>query len=91
MAKKEKITVEETEIAIISEKGNDYISLTDMAKYRNADFPSETIQNWMRKRSTVEFLGLWERLYNPNFNYLEFEVIDKEAGRNAFVLTPKRW
>jgi len=91
MAKKDKIIVEGTEITIISDKQNDYISLTDMAKYRNADFPSETIQNWMRNRSTVEFLGLWERLYNPNFNYLEFEVIDKEAGRNAFVLTPKRW
>ena len=91
MAKKDKITVQGTEITIISDNRNDYISLTDMAKYRNADFPSETIQNWMRNRSTVEFLGLWERLYNPDFNYLEFEVIDKEAGRNAFVLTPKRW
>jgi hypothetical protein len=91
MTKKDKIIVEGTEITIISNKLNDYISLTDMAKYRNADFPSETIQNWMRNRSTVEFLGLWERLYNPNFNYLEFEVIDKEAGQNAFVLTPKRW
>jgi len=45
----------------------------------------------MRNRSTVEFLGLWERIHNPKFNYLEFEVIDREAGRNAFVLTPKRW
>ncbi|MCL2286829.1 MAG: KilA-N domain-containing protein [Firmicutes bacterium] len=66
-------------------------SLTDIARYKNTDYPSEVIQNWMRNRSTVEFLGLWERIHNPNFNYLEFEVIDREAGRNAFVLTPKRW
>ena len=55
------------------------------------DYPSDIIQNWMRNRGTVEFLGLWERIHNPNFNYLEFEVIDREAGRNSFVLTPKRW
>jgi len=91
MSKKEKIHVQGTEITIISDNRNDYISLTDMAKFRNSEFPSETIQNWMRNRSTVEFLGLWERLYNPDFNYLEFEVIEKEAGRNAFVLTPKKW
>ena len=91
MSKKEVIHVKGIDITVILEKNNDYISLTDIAKHRNADFPSETIQNWMRNRSTVEFLGLWERLYNPDFNYLEFEVIDKEAGRNAFVLTPKKW
>jgi len=87
----EKITVQGIEVQYKLVNGNDFISLTDMAKYKNADYPSEIIQNWMRNRSTVEFLGLWERLYNSDFNYLEFEVIDKEAGRNAFVLTPKRW
>ena len=91
MPKNEKISVLGTEIAVVQIETSDYISLTDMAKYKNADFPSEIIQNWLRNRSTVEFLGLWERLYNPSFNYLEFEVIDKEAGRNSFVLTPKRW
>ncbi|MDR1736893.1 MAG: KilA-N domain-containing protein [Oscillospiraceae bacterium] len=87
-----KITAQGTEITVFS-KGtdDDFISLTDIARYKNAAYPSEVIQNWMRNRSTVEFLGLWERIYNPNFNYLEFEVIDREAGRNAFVLTPKRW
>ena len=86
------ITANDVEITVISQENNDdFLSLTDIAKYRVADYPSEVIQNWMRNRSTVEFLGLWERIHNPNFNYLEFEVIDGEAGHNAFVLTPKRW
>ena len=89
---KGKIIAQGTEITVLSHGAdNDYISLTDIARYKNADFPSDVIQNWMRTRSTVEYLGLWERIHNPNFNYLEFEVIDREAGRNAFVLTPKRW
>ena len=87
-----KITAQGTEITVLSlGADDDYISLTDIARYKNSDYPSEVIQNWMRNRSTVEFLGLWERIHNPNFNYLEFEVIDGEAGHNAFVLTPKRW
>ncbi|MCL2101288.1 MAG: KilA-N domain-containing protein [Fibromonadales bacterium] len=86
-----KMNVQGIEVQYKRINEHDYISLTDIARYRNSAFPSEIIQNWMRNRSTVEFLGLWERLYNSNFNYLEFEVIDKEAGRNAFVLTPKRW
>jgi hypothetical protein len=91
MPRKGTITAQGTEIAILTHRQDDYISLTDMARYKAADYPSEIIQNWMRNRSTVEFLGLWERIHNPDFNYLEFEVIDREAGRNAFVLTPKRW
>jgi len=88
----DKITAQGTEIAVLSQGGeDDFFSLTDIAKYRNADYPSDIIQNRMRNRGTVEFLGLWERIHNPNFNYLEFEVIDREAGRNSFVLTPKRW
>ena len=87
-----KIVAQDTEISVLS-KGteDDFLSLTDIARYKNADYPSDVIQNWMRNRSTVEFLGLWERIHNPDFNYLEFEVIDGEAGRNGFVLTPKRW
>jgi hypothetical protein len=87
----EKMTVKGIDIQYKQVNENDFISITDIARYKNADYPSDIIQNWMRNRSTVEFLGLWEQLYNVNFNYLEFEVIDKEAGRNAFVLTPKRW
>ena len=62
-----------------------------MARYRNADNAGFVIQNWMRNRNVIRFLGLWERLNNPDFNYLEFEAIEKEAGVNSFVLTPKRW
>ena len=91
-ALKGKIKAQGTEITVLSlGDDNDYISLTDIAHYKNAEFPSEVIQNWMRNRSMVEFLGLWERIHNPDFNYLEFEVIDRAAGRNAFVLTPKKW
>ena len=87
----EKMNVQGIDVQYKRINETDFISLTDIAKYKNTDYPGEIIQNWMRNRSTVEFLGLWERLYNHSFNYLEFEVIDKEAGRNAFVLTPKRW
>lgn len=69
----------------------DFISLTDIAKYRTAENPGYVIQNWMRNRNTIRFLGLWEHFHNPDFNYLEFEAIEAEAGFNSFVLTPKRW
>ena len=65
--------------------------MTDLAKYREATYSSETINSWMRNRSTVEFLGLWESLYNPNFNSIGFDRIDGEAGKNGFILTPTRW
>ncbi|MBR6500661.1 MAG: KilA-N domain-containing protein [Firmicutes bacterium] len=89
---KDKIEADGVEIAIISEgDNNDYISLTDIAKKRTIENPGYVIQNWMRNRSTVQFLGLWEKFHNPAFNYLEFEAIENEAGTNSFVLTPKRW
>ena len=69
----------------------DFISLTDIAKYKTSENPGYVIQNWMRTRNTVRFLGLWERFHNPDFNYLEFEAIERDAGLNSFVLTPKRW
>ena len=68
----------------------EYISLTDIAKYKSDD-PNAVIQNWLRNRETIEFLGLWEQLNNPDFKPLEFEGFRKEAGRNAFVLSPKKW
>ena len=70
---------------------NDYISLTDIAKKREGEYPGYVIQNWMRGKNTIAFLGLWEKLHNTKFNYLEFEAIKNEAGFNGFVLTPKRW
>ena len=78
------------EIRINSTNESDYISLTDIAKYRSDD-PNAVIQNWLRNRNTIEFLGLWEKLNNPNFKPLEFEGFKKEAGLNAFTLSPKKW
>ncbi|MBN2064083.1 MAG: KilA-N domain-containing protein [Sedimentisphaerales bacterium] len=92
MAKKtQKIEVQGTEIAIINEKEDDYISLTDIARYKDPQRTDYIIQNWMRNRNTIEFLGVWEQLYNPNFNPIEFEGIKNQAGLNRFVLTAKRW
>ena len=70
---------------------NEYISLTDIAKYRNSDDPRFVIQNWMRNRNTVEFLGLWEELHNPDFNRVQFEAVRNDAGLNRFVMTPTKW
>lgn len=70
---------------------NDYISLTDIAKKREGEYPGYVIQNWLRNKNTIAFIGLWESIHNPNFNCIEFEAIKGEAGTNSFVLTPKRW
>ena len=89
---KSTITASGREITVLSAiDREDYISLTDIARYKNPEFPGYVIQNWLRLRSTVEFIGLWEHLNNPLFNYLEFEAIKKDAGTNSFVLTPKKW
>ena len=85
-----KIIVKERQVTIISHNENDYISLTDIAKYKSDD-PTAVIGNWMRNRNTVEFLGIWESLYNPKFKPLEFEGFRKEAGLNAFTLSPQKW
>ncbi|MDY6405782.1 MAG: KilA-N domain-containing protein, partial [Bacteroidales bacterium] len=70
---------------------NEYISLTDIARFRNSDDPRFAIQNWMRNRNTLEFLGLWESLHNPNFNRVQFDTFRSEAGLNRFVMTPSKW
>ena len=70
---------------------NEYISLTDIAKYRNDNEPRFVIQNWMRNRNTVEFLAVWEELHNPDFNRVQFEAVRSEAGLNRFVMTPTKW
>jgi len=93
MSKAEKTTIDVkgTAITVITKRSDDYISLTDIAKYKNADNPRFVIQNWMRTRFTMEFLGIWERLNNHNFNRVEFEAFKNESGSNAFVMTPKQW
>ena len=70
---------------------NEFISLTDIAKYRNEDDPRFVIQNWMRNRNTIEFLGVWEELHNPDFNRVQFEAVKTEAGLNRFVMAPTKW
>nr|WP_276324226.1 KilA-N domain-containing protein [Actinobacillus ureae] len=69
---------------------NDYISLTDIAKYKSNE-PNDVIRNWLRTRDTIEFLGLWESIHNSNFNPVEFDGFRKEAGANAFTLSPSQW
>ena len=91
MAKGSKIIVQETEITFINKETGEYISLTDIAKYRNPVEPFSIINNWMRSRSTIEFLGLWEKLNNPDFKPVEFDRFRNEAGSNYFVLSPQRW
>ena len=86
------ITAKGTAITVLS-KGdeNDFISLTDIARYKNPDEPKDVVKNWMRSRSTIEFLGLWEQLNNPDFKGVEFDSFIHEAGSNAFTLSPQKW
>ena len=90
-AKRTSIEVQGVAITIASQNNQDFISLTDIARYRNLREPFAVINNWMRSRSTIEFLGLWEKLCNPSFKPLEFERFKNEAGSNYFVLSPQRW
>lgn len=85
-----KIVVGNTSITVLRFKESDFISLTDIAK-RKSDEPSAVIGNWIRNRNTIEYLGIWETLYNPDFKLLEFEGFRKEAGLNAFTLSPLKW
>ncbi|WP_018674879.1 KilA-N domain-containing protein [Riemerella columbina] len=88
MAKTNKIEVSDKIIAITSHNNDDYICLTDMVRGEEGN---DHIRNWMRNRNTVEFLGIWEQLYNPNFKGVEFDTFKKEAGLNSFNLTPRKW
>ena len=90
--KKEQISAKGFSIQVYTEDfKNDYISLTDIAKYKNTDDPRFVIQNWMRNRNTLEFIGLWEVLNNPNFNRVQFDTFRSEAGLNRFTMTPGKW
>jgi hypothetical protein len=88
MNKKSKIEVENKIISIVQQNEQDYICLTDMVREEEG---SDHIRNWMRNRNTVEFIGLWEVLNNPNFKHVEFDTFRKQAGLNNFNLTPKKW
>lgn len=90
--KKETIEAKGFEIQVYTEDfKNDYISLTDIARYKNSEEPNMVVANWMRNHNTIEYLGIWEQLNNPDFKPIEFEGFLQEAGSNAFTLSPKKW
>jgi len=89
--RKATIQVQGATITILPHGTHDFICLTDIAKFKNPDHPDDVIRNWLRSRSTVEFLGVWERLNNTEFNPVEFDGIRMQTGLNSFVLTPKQW
>jgi len=94
MAKIKKDTIEANGFSIqiyTEDFKNDYISLTDIARYKNVHEPKDVVKNWLRVRDTIDFLGLWETIHNPNFKGVEFDSFRKEAGTNAFTLSPQRW
>ena len=94
MSKVKKDTIEAKGFAIqiyTEDFKNDYISLTDIARYKNVHEPKDVVKNWLRVRDTIEFLGLWETIHNPNFKGVEFDSFRKDAGTNAFTLSPQRW
>ena len=88
MSKSKKLNVQGNEITIIESKGKEYISLTDMLKAKDGDF---FISDWLRNRNTVEYLGIWESVYNPSFNYGEFAIIKSQAGLNSYKISVKEW
>ena len=90
MSKPTKLTIDVlgTSITVLSGKNDDYISLTDMLKAKDGDF---LIGDWLRNRNTVEFLGIWERVHNPDFNYGEFDIIKSQAGLNSYRISVKDW
>lgn len=88
---KSTINIKGKEIVVISKNNNDYISMTDIAKHKDQNRSDYIVQNWLRNRNTIEFLGIWEKINNPNFNPIEFEGFRSQAGLNSFILTPKQW
>jgi hypothetical protein len=88
---KDLVTVQGAVIGVVQQDNQDYISLTDISKYKNPEHPDDVIRNWLRNRNTLELLGVWERLHNPAFNPVEFDGIKSSAGLNSFTLTPKQW
>ena len=85
------IVVKDKIINITGISDDDFVSLTDIARIKNPKEPKDVVKNWMRLRSTLEYLGLWEILNNPSFNRVEFDPLLSESGRNSFTLSPTRW
>jgi hypothetical protein len=91
MVKNKTITVEHFDIALYSKNEDEFISLTDMARYRDTERTNYIIQNWLRTRNAIDFCGLWEQLNNPKFKSIEFEAFKNHSGANSFSLTPQKW
>ncbi len=91
MIKSKTINVKGTEVKIFQSNEEDFISLSSIARYRDPERSDYIVQNWMRNRNTIEFIGLWEQLHNPEFNSIEFDGVKGQAGANSFSLTPKKW
>ena len=91
MAKQKEIIVKDTTIRSFSQNGWDYICITDIARQKNALEPKDVVKNWMRLKNTIEYLGMWEALNNPQFKGVEFDPLLREAGSNAFTLSPTKW
>lgn len=88
---KKELVIKDININFFSQKEEDYISLTDIAKYKNAEAPADVVKNWMRSKNTIEFLGIWEKINNRDFKLVEFDQLWNIAGSNAFVLSPSKW
>ena len=91
MAKNKKISVQGVNITLYEERESDFFSLTDIARHKDSANTDDIIKNWMRNRNTIELLGFWKTIYNPNFKPVEFDGFRKQAGLNSFVMTPKKW
>ncbi len=89
--KNTKIEVKGVEVAFTKTHQEDFVSITDIAKYKNPNAPADIIKNWLRSKNTIELLGLWEKLHNPVFKLVEFDQFKNEAGFNHFVLSPQKW
>ncbi len=89
--KNNKILVQDTEVSIKQHEKVDFISLTDIAKAKNPDEPKDVVKNWLRSKTTIQFLGLWEQINNPNFKGVEFDGFKNEAGLNSFTMSPTKW
>ncbi len=85
-----KIEVIGREISVIKMNKEDFVCITDIAKYKNPEAPADIVKNWLRSKNTIELLGLWEKLHNLDFKLVEFDQFRKEAGFNHFVLSPKK-
>lgn len=88
---KNQLLVQQTIVTLTRVNNSEFISLTDIARVKNSSEPKDVVKNWLRSRSTIEYLGLWERINNPLFKGVEFDSFRNEAGNNSFTLSPNKW